>query len=203
VSTLAGAAPVELTGENVSIAIPDDWKTVQKPVDLPPTAAVPIFSAANSENSAALTVMLCANAIQMPVTNPGFVAGVKNSISAGASNKGNSVQFTTEGPITLNGVPAYGIQHGLTLPNTRLVLCHTYLIAGNRKLYLILTQALDPGQVPALEAMATSFRFDTPPEIPVPPIPHRRLKIALVVTAGIVGVALVSGIIYLFMRRRE
>ena len=115
----------------------------------------------------------------MPVANPGFIAGVKNSISAGAANKGNSVQFTSEGPLSINGVPAYGVQHGLTLQNSKLVLCHTYLIAANRKLYLVLTQALDSSQVPALEAMATTFRFDTPPEIPVPPIPHRRLKMAL------------------------
>lgn len=201
--SLVRATPVELTGENVTLDIPDDWKTLQKPAATAPSGAVPIFNAANPEDTAGLTVMLCSNANQVTVTNPGFIAGVKNSITASALSKGNSVQFTGEGPTTLNGVPAYLLQHGLTLPDAKQVLCHTYLIAGNRKLYLVLTQTIDAGQIPALDTMATTFRFDTPPEIPVPPVLHRRLKIALAVGAGLLAVAIASGVVFWFMRRRD
>ena len=202
-SLIAVARPVELTNENVTLDFPDEWQVRQQPVALVPTAAVPILNASNATNTGAITVMLCSNAQQISVLNPSFVAGIKNSIASAATNKGNSVQFTSEGAISLNGVPAYVIQNGVTVPGPKLVLCHTYMVAANRKLYLMICQTLDPAQVPALEAVTSTFRFDTPPEIPPVPVLHRRLKLALLVAAVVGALMLAGGIGFYFLRQRS
>jgi hypothetical protein len=202
-SALAGATPVDLTNEGVSVDVPEGWHVSQHPLDTLPQTAVAIFSASNPENTAAVGVLMCSNSHQMAVNNAAFIAQMKSTMSNSAAAKGNSVQFTSEGPIDLNGVPAYQIQDGVTLPDTKVVLCRTYLVPTHDKLYLILTQTVDPAQTPAIEAAATSFRFASPPPPPTPPISHRRLKIALLAGVVVVVLAIAAAVIFVVLRRKR
>ena len=88
------------------------------------------------------------------------------------------------------------------LPNSKSIYCQTYIVATKEKLYLVLTQSVDPAQSASLSTAAQSFRFATPPELPTPIVGHRRLKIALIAGAVVGGLAALVGV-GLYLRKKE
>jgi hypothetical protein len=199
----AVAGTVELSKEKFGVDIPDSWNVTQQPVDSYQDTSVVILSAIDDRKASALEILVCNNPRGLMVDHPGLITNIKESISNLIAAKGGQVQFTGESKVNLNDVPAYLLQYTATLGGTHPMFARTYQIAANGKLYLISMRTVDATADGVLESIAHSLRFDTPPDLPKPPINHRTLKIALVVGAVAGGlVAFVVGII-IFRRRQQ
>jgi hypothetical protein len=199
----AVAKTVDLTNEKMGLDVPDAWTVTQQPVDSYQTTTVQILSALDPQKTSAVEVLVCSNPKDLMANHPGLISSVKDSISNMIVARGGQIQFTSESKIDLNGVPAYQMQYTITSPSGQQVTARAYQLAANGKLYLISMRTLRPDGAADLDGIANSIRFSTPPELPKPPVSHRRLKIALAAGAAVVGVIVLVAIIIFVRRRRE
>ena len=199
---VAEAKPVELTNEKFTIDVPDAWTVTQQPVDTYQNSSVLIFSALNADKTGALEILVCNNPHGLMADHPGLVSSVKDSISNMIVSHGGQVQFTTDSKLSINTVPAYLIQYTATAPPAPPIQARAYQLAANGKLYLISGRAVNAAADADLATIVNSIIFTTPPELPTPPVRHRRLKIALAAAVGVGGlIAIVAVVVYL--RRRQ
>lgn len=200
--SVAAAKPVDVANEKFSVDIPDSWSVTQSPVDTYQVSSVLIFSATNAEKTSALEIMVCTNPRGIMADHVGFISTLKDNISNQALSHGGQVQFTSEGKLSLNDVPAYLIQYTVTVSSHQM-LARAYAIAANGKLYLVMERTVDANADADLAAIANSLHFATPPELPKPPVSHRMLKIALAVGAAVAVLIAIVVAIVIFRRRRQ
>jgi hypothetical protein len=70
-------------------------------------------------------------------------------------------------------------------------------------LYLISGRAVNAAADADLATIVNSINFTTPPELPTPPVRHRRLKIALAAAVGVGGLVAIVAVVVYFRRRQE
>ncbi len=182
----ADAGTVELTNEKFSVD----------------NTSVLILSATSADKNCAMEILVCGNPHGLMADQPGLNSNIKDSISNLIVSHGGQVQFTNEGRISVNDVPAYLIQYTITRGAAPPILARAYQLAANEKLYLISTRTVDPAGDADLAAIANSVRFAAPPELPTPPVSHRRLKIALAAGAG-VAVVIALVVVVVVLRRKQ
>ncbi len=196
------AKTVELPGQAASIDLPDSWTAQPQTVVGAPSVSSLILAAINPEKTSMLQIQFCGNPHGLLAGQPNLVTSTKDQISNQIAARGGQVQFTSEGRIDLNTVPAYLVQYTETTKSSKQIFTRLYQVAANGKLYLITLRTVDSASDPGLQTIAGSFRFDAPPTLPSPPVSHHWLKIALVAGAGVaVLAAIVIGI--LIQKRRE
>jgi hypothetical protein len=201
--SVAGAKTIALNEQGASIDLPADWNGQQSAVDSKTTTASVILTAANARQSSGLQLLVCANPKGLLAVQPDVVAHTKESITNQILSRGGQVKFSAEMQVALNNVPAYLFQYTETTTSSKQVETRLYQLAANGKLYLISLRTLDPSSDAELESIANSFRFDSPPVLPVPAAaPPHRLRYYLMAAAGVV-VLIVAGIGFYYYRQRQ
>jgi hypothetical protein len=200
--TMAGAKTVNLDGEGASIVVPDTWSVKAQPAAGSSTTTSVILSAINPEKSSMLQVLVCANPHGLLAGQPEFIASIKDNLSNQTLSHGGQIQFTDEGKLTLNDVPAYVVQYKATMPSGPPILGRNYQVAGNGKIYILALRSIDAMGDVDLQAIAGSFRFDSPPALPVPEAPRHRLRYYLAAAAGVL-LLIGLGVGYYYYRQRQ
>jgi hypothetical protein len=201
-SLVAGAKTVSLDGEGASIVVPDTWSAKAQPATGASTTTSVILSAINPERSSMLQVLVCANPHGLLAGQPEFIASIKDNLSNQTLSHGGQIQFTDEGKLTLNDVPAYVVQYKATMPSGPPILGRNYQVAGNGKIYILALRSVDAMGDVDLQTIAGSFRFDSPPALPVPEAPHHRLRYYLAAVAGVL-LLIGFGVGYYYYRQRQ
>ena len=201
-SLVAGAKTVSLDGEGASIVVPDTWSAKAQPATGASTTTSVILSAINPERSSMLQVLVCANPHGLLAGQPEFIASIKDNLSNQTLSHGGQIQFTDEGKLTLNDVPAYVVQYKATMPSGPPILGRNYQVAGNGKIYILALRSVDAMGDVDLQTIAGSFRFDSPPALPVPEAPHHRLRYYLAAAAGVL-LLIGLGVGYYYYRQRQ
>jgi hypothetical protein len=201
-SLAAGAKTVTLDGEGASIVVPDAWSVNAQPANGVTTTTSVILSAINPEKSSMLQVLVCANPHGLLAGEPGLIVNIKDNVSNQTLSHGGQIQFTDEGKLTLNDVPAYVIQYKATMPSGPPILGRNYQVAGNGKIYLLALRSVDAMGDVDLQTIAGSFHFDSPPALPVPEAPHHRLRYILAAAAGVL-LLIGLGVGYYYYRQRQ
>ena len=201
-SLVAGAKTVSLDGEGASIVVPDTWSAKAQPATGASTTTSVILSAINPERSSMLQVLVCANPHGLLAGQPEFIASIKDNLSNQTLSHGGQIQFTDEGKLTLNDVPAYVVQYKATMPSGPPILGRNYQVAGNGKIYILALRSVDAMGDVDLQTIAGSFRFDSPPALPVPEAPHHRLRYYLAAAAGVL-LLIGLGVGYYYHRQRQ
>jgi len=201
-SLVAGAKTVSLDGEGASIVVPDTWSAKAQPATGASTTTSVILSAINPERSSMLQVLVCANPHGLLAGQPEFIASIKDNLSNQTLSHGGQIQFTDEGKLTLNDVPAYVVQYKATMPSGPPILGRNYQVAGNGKIYILALRSVDAMGDVDLQTIAGSFRFDSPPALPVPEAPHHRLRYYLAAAAGVL-LLIGFGVGYYYYRQRQ
>lgn len=199
------AKTVDVPGEAASVDIPDAWtsQTQPPPANSGSTQSVLILSALSAEKTSLLQIEVCANPRGIMAGQPDLVGNIKDAITNQIVSHGGAVQFTSEGKVALNDVPAYLIQYTTTSsPSAKQVLGRSYEVAANGKLYLISLRTFDAASDGDLQGIANSLRFASPPVLPSPPVSHRWLKIALAAGGGVVLLVLAGVGIYYYRQRQ-
>ncbi|HEY8994013.1 MAG TPA: PsbP-related protein, partial [Lacunisphaera sp.] len=182
---MASAKTVNLEGEGASITLPDTWDAKTQAAGNVTTSTSLILSAVNAEKNAMVQMMVCSNPNGMQVAQPELIANIKDTLSNQVLSHGGQIQFTDEGKLEINGVPAYVIQYKATMPTGPATLARSYQVAGNGKIYLMAMRTVDPMADIDLQTIAGSFKFDAPPALPVPKPPVHRLRYYLLAAAGV------------------
>jgi hypothetical protein len=76
------------------------------------------------------------------------------------------MQFSSEGPVTLGGVPAYCLRGTADAPDTGPYYLRCYTWAGNGKLYTLTLQSNDKDADAMLPGIAESLAYQSPPAQP-------------------------------------
>jgi hypothetical protein len=199
---MAEAKTVTLEGEGASLVLPDNWEANAKPANAVSTTTSVILSAVNQEKSSMLQVLVCANPHGLLAAQPELVANIKDNLSNQILSHGGQVQFTDEGKLSIGDVPAYVIQYKATMASGPAMVGRNYQVAGNGKLYILALRTIDPTGDVDQQTIAGSFRFDSPPVLPVPEAPHHHLRYYLMAAAGVL-VLIGLGLGYYFYRQRQ
>jgi len=196
------AKTITLDGQGASIDVPDAWEAKPEQADPSPTTSTLILSAISAEKTSMLQVQVCGNPHNLMADRMDLVANIKDDFSNQIISHGGQIQFTGEGKVQINDVPAYLIQYTATTSAPKPILARNYQVAANRKLYLITLRTVDASADGDLQAIANSFRFDSPPVLPTLPVSHRNLKIALAAGAGVI-LLVGLGIGYYYYQQRQ
>ena len=198
---MAGAKTVNLDGEGASIVVPDTWSAKAQPAPGTSTTTSVILSAINPEKSSMLQVLVCANPHGLLAGQPGLIANIKDNLSNQTLSQNGQVQFTDEGKLNINDVPSYVVQYKATMPSGPAIVGRNYQLAGNGKIYILAMRTIDPMGDVDLQTIAGSFRFDSPPALPVPEAPHHRLRYYLAAAGVLLLIGL--GVGYYYYRQRQ
>lgn len=193
----AAANTVPVPGEGVSITIPDDWVLLNRP-DLALVAAAP-------GETTALGITVKSNNDHLRVDNSRYFVDLERDLLEKSAKSGTSIKIIDSGPRNLNGVPAAFMESEEVFSGNMTVYDLVYHLAANGKFYHLTLDTRDSFQVPALEKIAESLRFDHPPAIPplsATPhfIEHRLMEIAGVVLVLVVVVWIIRRLIQHFAR---
>jgi hypothetical protein len=199
---MAGAKTVSLDGEQASIDIPDTWTSKAQPADATSSATSLILSAVNAEKTSMLQILVCNNPRGMLASQPDLITNIKDNISNQVLSHGGQVQFTGEGKVNLNDVPAYLIQYTATGTSSPQLTARSYQIAANGKLYVISLRTVNAAADADLQAIANSFHFDSPPVLPTPQVPVHRIRYYLIAAAAVV-VLVALGVGLYYYRQRQ
>ncbi|HUB66123.1 MAG TPA: hypothetical protein VL981_01405 [Candidatus Methylacidiphilales bacterium] len=152
------AKTINFSGDNFSITIPDTWTTSQAEgrlllaTDANHTAMADLISLPNSDNAS--------------VSNPIFIKGIKHGMQVTAQKQGVTMQFSSEGPVTLGGVSAYYLRGAADAPDTGPYYLRCYTWAGNAKLYTLTLQSNDKAADATLQGIAESLAYQSLPAQP-------------------------------------
>jgi len=149
----------QLSDEKISLEIPDAWVITPKPGVA--------FSAARPQNQSTVAVLVMSNDQKQSVGDPAFISGMKKGMIETASGQGTKIEFVGEDQVSLNNVPAYNVQYNAVLANGTTIFVRAYAIAANGKIYVISLQTLDSSLDYELQNIASTFKFMSPPELPV------------------------------------
>ena len=199
---MAGAKTVNLDGEGASLVLPDNWEAKAQPANAASTTTSVILSAINKEKSSMLQVLVCANPHGLLAAQPELITNIKDNLSNQILSHGGQIQFTDEGKLNLNDVPAYVVQYKATMTSGPPILGRNYQVTCNGKLYILAMRTIDPTGDIDLQTIAGSFKFDTPPALPVPEVRHHHLRYYLMAAAGVLVLAGL-GVGYYFYRQRQ
>lgn len=184
------ANTVPVSGEGVSITIPDDWVLLNRP-DLALVAAAP-------GETTALGITVKANDDHLRVDNSRYFVDLERDLLEKSAKSGTSIKIIDSGPRNLDGVPAAFMESEEVFPGNLTVYDLVYHLAANGKFYHLTLDTRDSFQVPALEKIAESLRFDHPPVIPPLPVTSNFIEHRLM---EITGVVLVVGLAVWIIRR--
>jgi hypothetical protein len=159
-SAVLAAKPVDIPEEKLHIDIPADWTTSP--------AAGMLLRAVDSQNRSSIVLLSIPNDTQASVETPDFVKGFKEGMSKKIVDDGGSVGFTQEGPLSIHGVPFYGVQ-GVFKPATgNATYFHSYVTAANGKAYIFELLSLDSNMDSQFNDIANSIVFQGTPVVPDP-----------------------------------
>jgi hypothetical protein len=198
----AEAKTIALDGQQASIDVPDTWLVQPPPAGANQPATTLILAAVSAEQNAMVQIQAFGNPNDLLAAQPELIAKTKEEISNNILSHGGQVQFTAESVTSLNAVPAYLIQFTETTSASKQIPARLYQVAANGKLYLISLRTLDPANDAELQAIANSFRFDTPPVLPVPHAPVHRIRYILMAVAAVL-VIIGLGVGFYFYRQRQ
>jgi hypothetical protein len=201
-SPVAGAKTVNLDGEGASVVLPDTWAVKAQPASGTSTTSSVILSAINPEKSSMLQVLVCANPHGLQASQTELIANIKDNLSNQTLSHGGQIQFTDEGKLSLNDVPAYVVQYKATMTSGPPILGRNYQVAGNGKIYILALRTVDNMGDVDLQTIAGSFHFDSPPVLPVPEAPKHRLRYYLAAAAGVL-LLIGLGVGYYYYRQRQ
>jgi len=156
---IANAKTVNIPQEHISFDIPDGWSELPKQG---------MLYAAGDDAKTSEVVILKLDNRENRVIDADYVKGVKEGMTSQADNIRATVEFSSEGPVTLNGVPTYQVQSKMTFPNLRISYQRIYPIAANGHIYALTLQSMDPGMDAEFQSIANSFKFDSSPTLPDP-----------------------------------
>jgi hypothetical protein len=201
----AVAKTVTLDGEGASIDIPDTWQTKAQAAGPVSTTTSVILQGIDSDKSAMVQVMVCSNPQGMQATHPDLVANIKENLTNQTLSHGGQIQFTSEGKVSLNDVPAYLIQYTVTTPSSPRppMTARNYQVAANGKIYLLSLRTVTATGDADLQAIANSFRFDSPPVLPAPRMFPHRIRYYLIAAAAAVIVLVGLGVGIYYFRQRQ
>ena len=156
----ATARTVPVPAQGATIVIPDDWTLLKRP-------GVVLVASAPGE-TAALGILVSANHELRQAATPDDIEAMKQGLLAKAAKQGVPLHVIDAGPRQINGVPAGFVQTEQDFPGGHVIYSRAYDLAADGKLFLLTLDATDKRTDPALQAMAESFRFNRPPEVPGP-----------------------------------
>ena len=149
----------QLVDEKINIEIPDTWGVTSKPGV--------VFSAARPQDQSTVAVLVMRNDQKQSVGDPAFVSGMKKGMVETAARQGTKINFVGEGQVSLNNVPTYTVQYNAVLDNGTTFFVRAYAFAANGKIFVISLRTLDSTLDYELQNIASSFKFTSPPELPV------------------------------------
>jgi len=178
------ARTVDVPSDSISLDLPDDWVQGDSP-DL-------LLSASAPGNGSAVQLRKFSNPRNQEIDDV-MVGNFKHGISDKSTQAGSTVTFGDEGPLTLGGAPAYQIQAQSTSSQNTTTSVHFYLVDANASFYVLLLVSNGSTWDPQLQAVADSFRFTSPPRMPVSTFERRAYKLGLL--AGVLLVLAVAGLL--------
>jgi hypothetical protein len=184
------AKQIALPEDHLTVEVPDDWETSLTPLQELTAVPKPVLSAGNRDQAQCM-LMVCENTQGFAASDPVLLANLKANVNRIAAAHGHLVTFIADQDLQLNGVPAHVTQYTLA-GNGSVWLCRFYSMVGNGRLYLVRTQAAGADQDQALDRIAASLHFDSPPTMPVRPWGRR--KIAMVAALCLLAVGAVGGV---------